>query len=144
MLCSYTESKHKHAFSPFHKIQTPCIQDLSPLSIQVWKRDMGYMLWKKRELKKELEKMVKKKCRAKKRGLASKIAHDLKHLDLERESLKSQLSTHIHTLALLIMFVCCFLHGSMLWVYNINILCMPFTFSYLKLHTSCSCRTWRQ
>jgi hypothetical protein len=38
----------------------------------------------------------------------SKIAHDLNHLDLERASLRSQPSTHIHTLALLIMFVCCF------------------------------------
>jgi hypothetical protein len=52
--------------------------------------------------------LLKKVPSKKKRGWASKIAHDLNHLDLERESLRSPPSTHIHTLALLIMFVCCF------------------------------------
>ena len=111
MLYSYNESKQQHAFPPFHKMKTPCIQDLSPFSIQLWKRDMGYMLYKKggeRVEKRELEKMSEKNVEQKKRGWASKIAHDLNHLDLERASLRSQPSTHIHTLALLIMFVCCF------------------------------------
>ena len=61
--------------------------------------------------KRELEKMSEKSVEQKKRGWALKIAHDLKHLDLERESLKSQLSTHIHTLALLI--IVCMLFSSM-------------------------------
>ena len=56
----------------------------------------------------EREKMSEKKCRANKRGWPSKIAHDLNLLGLERKSLRSKPSTHIHTLALLIMFVCCF------------------------------------
>jgi hypothetical protein len=37
-----------------------------------------------------------------------------------------------------------FLHGSMLWLYNINILSMPFKFSYPKLYISHSCRALRQ
>jgi hypothetical protein len=36
-----------------------------------------------------------------------------------------------------------FLHGSMLWLYNINILSMPFKF-YPKLHISYSCRALRE
>jgi hypothetical protein len=61
--------------------------------------------WKNMMKKREMSEKVSSK---KKRGWAWKIAHDLNHLDLERESLRSQPSTHIHTLAHLIMFVCCF------------------------------------
>jgi hypothetical protein len=103
--------------------------------------------YEKRELEKMKKKrwrLVKKSVEQKKRGWASNIAHDLNHLDLERESLRSQPSTHIHTLALLIMFICCFLHGSMLGLYNINTLSMPFEFLYPKLHISYSCRALRQ
>jgi hypothetical protein len=110
------------------------------------------MCWKKRVKKeswkiwwkRERERMMSEKSVEQKRGWASKIAHDLKHLGLERKSLRSQPFTHIHTLALLIMFVCCFLRGSMHWLYNINNLSMSFKFSYPKLHISYSCRALRQ
>ena len=71
-------------------------------------------------MKKERKRERVEKKRARKydeKEQASKIARDLKHLDLERESLRSQPSTHIHTLAHLIMFVCCF----PLWIHSLNL-----------------------
>ena len=113
---------------------------------------MGYMLKKIERVEKKSwirwwkkERAEKKKVSSKKRGWASKIAHDLNHLDLERASLRIQPSTHIHThLHSWSCLYVVFLHGSMLWLYNINILNMPFKFSYRKLHISYSCRALRQ
>ena len=51
---------HKHAFTSLHKIKTPCIQDLSPFSIQVWKGTWAICYEERERVKKrELEKMIK-------------------------------------------------------------------------------------
>jgi hypothetical protein len=161
MLYSYTESKQKHDFSlstnmPFHlpTKQRPHVFKISFTSPyksgkETWaicyerERELEKMSWKRVWKKREIS--VKRKCWAKQRGWASKIAHDLKHLDLERESLRSQPSTHIHKFALLILV--CMLFSSMdpcFNFYNTNILSMPFKFSNLKLHISHSCKALKQ
>jgi hypothetical protein len=69
------------------------------------------MLWKKdrdKVEKRELEKMSEKSVEQKKERLSIKDSPWSQSFDLERAPLRSQPSTHIHTLALLIMFVCCF------------------------------------
>jgi hypothetical protein len=63
---------------------------------------------KERVEKRRVGKDEKERDECKKR--ASRIAHDLMHLDLERESLRSQPSSNIHTLALLI--IVCMLFSS--------------------------------
>ena len=131
MLYSYIESKQKHVFHTYAMLlhwelaQTflstspqTCLSTFSQNKDSLYvgslsilhtslKKETWVICYEKKRVGKDDEKkrdkeMSEKRCRAKKKRWASKIAHDLNNLDLERESLRSQPSTHIHTLALLI------------------------------------------
>jgi hypothetical protein len=62
----------------------------------------------------------------------------------ERIFKESTFHSYPHTCTLDHILYVVFLHGSMLWLYNTNILSMSFKFSYPKLHISYSCRALRQ
>ena len=62
----------------------------------------------------------------------------------ERIFKESTFNSYPHTCTLDHVLYVVFLYGSMLWLYNINILSMPFKFSYPKLHISHSCRALRE
>ena len=126
MLYSYTESKQKHvshtyamllhwelaqtflSTSPQTCLSTfPQNKDFMYLgSLSILRTSLKKETWaicykKERARKDDKEReMSEKKCRAKKRGWASKIAHDLNHLDLERAFWGVELpliSTHLHS-----------------------------------------------